>query len=353
MGRMLVITDDPHRSTGLAQELAADAPFKLLDLYDGTTPIEAASAIVVDILDLRSDTIARLRRLLDKTVRSGPLVMLLHKDAPRSRILAVALGASQTLCQPFDIPRLRAALALQACVPDPEPLPQCVVAVAGEARSFLTTVFVPGRPITPSIVNTGSDFIGTAIQETGIRDWVRAVHRFDDVTHQHCLLVAGLAAAFAASLGLGEGECHRLTKAALLHDVGKIHVPTAILNKPGKLDANEMAVMKRHPEIGHAILEGQGFHPEVIQVVRSHHEMLDGSGYPDGLKAIEIPDLVRVLTVCDIYAALIERRPYKEPMPSEKAFAILEGMTGRLDATIVEAFRPVAAAFVPRFPPDA
>ena len=206
MGRMLVITDDPHRSTGLAQELAADAPFKLLDLYDGTTPIEAASAIVVDILDLRSDTIARLRRLLDKTVRSGPLVMLLHKDAPRSRILAVALGASQTLCQPFDIPRLRAALALQACVPDPEPLPQCVVAVAGEARSFLTTVFVPGRPITPSIVNTGSDFIGTAIQETGIRDWVRPVHRFDDVTHQHCLLVAGLAAAFAASLGLGEGE---------------------------------------------------------------------------------------------------------------------------------------------------
>ena len=82
--------------------------------------------------------------------------------------------------------------------------------------------------------------------------------------------------------------------------------------------------MKRHPEIGHAILEGQGFHPEVMQVVRSHHEMLDGSGYPDGLKAIEIPDLVRVLTVCDIYAALIERRPYKEPMPSEKAFAILK-----------------------------
>ncbi|MFC6791463.1 HD-GYP domain-containing protein [Methylobacterium komagatae] len=179
------------------------------------------------------------------------------------------------------------------------------------------------------------------------------MHRFDDITHQHCLLVAGLAAAFAKSLGLGEGECHRLTKAALLHDVGKIHVPTAILNKPGKLDANEMALMKRHPELGFAMLTGQAFHPEVLQVVRSHHEMLDGSGYPDGLKANEIPDLVRVMTVCDIYAALIERRSYKAPMPGEKAFAILDGMTGRLDAAIVEAFRPVARAFVPRFPPHA
>lgn len=353
MGRMLVITDDPARSTGLAQELAADAPYTLVGLYDEAASCKTASAIVVDILATDSDTIARLHRFLDKTVRSGPLVMLLHKDAPRSRILAVALGASQTLCPPFDIPRLRATLAGPGSVSDPEPLPHCAVEVASEARGFITTVFVPGRRITPTVLDTGSDFIGQAIQETGIRDWVRAVHRFDDITHQHCLLVAGLASAFATSLGLGEGECHRLTKAALLHDVGKIHIPTAILNKPGKLDANEIAVMKRHPEIGYDILDGQGFHPEVMQVVRSHHEMLDGSGYPDKLKAIEIPDLVRVLTVCDIYGALIERRPYKEPMPYEKAFAILESMTGRLDMAIVEAFRPVAAAFIPRFPLDA
>lgn len=84
MSRMLVITDDVARSTGLAQELAADTLFVLLDIYDGNTSIEAASAIVLDILAMDSDTIARLRRLLDRTVRSGPLVMLLHKDAPRA-----------------------------------------------------------------------------------------------------------------------------------------------------------------------------------------------------------------------------------------------------------------------------
>jgi putative nucleotidyltransferase with HDIG domain len=353
MGRMLIITDNVGRSAGLANEIFASAQVTLLNLYHAAIPLEPASSLVVDIFDLRSDTIARLRRLLGRTPRSGPLVMLLHKDVPRVRILAIALGAALTLCTPFDIPQLRAFLAASEDIADPTPLASSVLQLTGEAQNFLVTAFVPGQPITPAIANTGSSFIRRAIGETGIRDWVRAVRRFDDSTHQHCLLVAGLAAAFAKSLGLGDLECHRLTKAALLHDVGKIHVPVAILNKPGKLDANEMAVMKRHPQMGHAMLAGQGFHLEVLQVVRSHHELLDGSGYPDGLKATEIPDLVRVLTVCDIYAALIERRSYKAPMPSAKAFAILRGMTGRLDATIVEAFRPVAAAFIPRFSQDA
>lgn len=179
------------------------------------------------------------------------------------------------------------------------------------------------------------------------------MQRFDDATHQHCLLVAGLAAAFARSLGLGEAECHRLTKAALLHDVGKIHVPSALLNKPGKLIDAEMAVVRRHPDLGYRLLAGEGFGPKMLAVVRSHHEMLDGSGYPDKLKGPDIPDLVRLVNVCDIYAALIERRSYKPPMPSPDAFAILDGMTGRLDPTIVSAFRPVAAAFTPRYPGDA
>ncbi|WP_243214763.1 MULTISPECIES: HD-GYP domain-containing protein [Methylobacterium] len=350
---MLVITDDTGRSAGLAQDLAAGAPIALVDLYDPSIPSEPASTLLVDVLDLRPDTAARLRHVLTRTPRGAPLVVLLHKDDPRGRMLALALGATRTLCPPFDIPRLRASLARPAVVPDAEPVPWCALQVASQARNFLTTVFVPDRPLTPAVVDTGSAFIEQAIQDTGIRDWIRAVRRFDDITHQHCLLVAGLAAAFGQALGLGEQECHRLTRAALLHDVGKIHVPTAILNKPGKLDANEMAVMKRHPEMGHAMLAGQSFQPEMLQVVRSHHEMLDGSGYPDKLKAAEIPDLVRVLTVCDIYAALIERRPYKAPMASGKAFAILESMTGRLDATVVDAFRPVAAAFIPRFPQDA
>jgi putative nucleotidyltransferase with HDIG domain len=215
------------------------------------------------------------------------------------------------------------------------------------------TVFTPDRPFTESATDAGTDMIGFAVRDTGIRDWVRAVQRFDDATHQHRLLVTGLDAAFARSLGLGDRECHRLTKAALLHDVGKIHVPSAILNKPGRLDHNEMAIVRRHPGEGYRMLAGQGFGPEMLAVVRSHHEMLDGSGYPDQLKGDDIPDLVRLVTVCDIYGALIERRSYKPPMPFAEAFAILEGMMGRLDPAVVNAFRPVAASFTPHIPCDA
>ncbi len=86
---------------------------------------------------------------------------------------------------------------------------------------------------------------------------------------------------------------------------------------------------------------------DLLSVVRSHHEMLDGSGYPDRLRGGEIPDLVRLVTICDIHAALIERRPYKAPMDAGKAYAILESMAGRLDADLVRAFQPVVQAYTP------
>ena len=157
--------------------------------------------------------------------------------------------------------------------------------------------------------------------------------------------MAGLAAAFSSALGLCPADRHRLAKAALLHDVGKTKIPPAILNKPGKLDEAELKVMRTHPAHGHAMLAGRGFDPIMLAVVRSHHEMLDGSGYPDKLKGGEIPDLVRLVTVCDIYGALIERRCYKPPMESTKAYGILESMAGRLDGDLVRAFRPVVSAF--------
>jgi putative nucleotidyltransferase with HDIG domain len=350
MGRIILITDDPARSKGLAQDLSAGLPCELHDLNTVEPPAAAASAFVTDLRDLRPEMIERARRLLAQIRRGAPLVVLLHADSPRTRLLGVVLNATQTLCAPFDIGRLLEAVGAPRQPggrDDGEPISASALRTATEVRAFYAAVFVPDQPITPQVIDNGTQAIDHAIRDTGIRDWVRAVRRFDDATHQHCLLVAGLAAAFAANLGLGEQERHRLTKAALLHDVGKIHIPAAILNKPGRLDQSELAVMRLHPEKGHAMLVDQGFEPQMLDVVRSHHEMLDGSGYPDGLKAHEIPDLVRLVTVCDIHAALIEQRPYKPPMASEAAYAILEGMSGRVDTAIVGAFRPVAAAFAP------
>jgi HD-GYP domain-containing protein (c-di-GMP phosphodiesterase class II) len=100
--------------------------------------------------------------------------------------------------------------------------------------------------------------------------------------------------------------------------------------------------MKQHPDYGHAMLIGNGFSEEMLAVVRWHHECLDGSGYPDGLRASDIPDLVRLVSVCDVYGAPIERRPYKPAMSAERAYAILESSIGKLDGDLVRAFRPFA-----------
>src|SRR4029453_19021291 len=109
--------------------------------------------------------------------------------------------------------------------------------------------------------------------------------------------------------------------AATLHDVGKAGIPLEILDKPGALDDGEMALMQGHAVLGYDALCGvKGISAEVLDAVRHHHEFLDGTGYPDRLRGAEIGDLVRVLTIADIFAALIEARAYRPPMARAKAY---------------------------------
>src|SRR6266852_6370608 len=121
--------------------------------------------------------------------------------------------------------------------------------------------------------------------------------------------------------------------------------PTAspVLDKPGRLDAQERALIETHPAVGHEVLKGNaGISPEILDAVRHHHEYLDGSGYPDALCGAGISDIVRILTISDIFAALIEHRPYKSAMPREQAYEILCGMRGKLEGPLVVAFKEVA-----------
>ncbi|MEG9528408.1 MAG: HD domain-containing protein [Hyphomicrobiales bacterium] len=148
----------------------------------------------------------------------------------------------------------------------------------------------------------------------------------------------------AGTLGLKDSDSRHLVKGALLHDIGKAKIPLAILNKPAPLTPDERLEMDRHPALGHDMLRGETYDPLILSVVRSHHEFLDGSGYPDGLRGRDIPDLVRLITICDIFAALIEARPYKAPKSVHEAYAILERMGPKLDADLVRAFGPVAVA---------
>ncbi len=351
MRSFLVLTDTPARGERLARELNAVAPCIVVDLLDPDhrslcPSAESLRAIVSDASLIPSATIAALRLQLDRFKASRlPYLCLLHEDTPRTRLQATALGASRVLRAESVGASLLGALKELAGLRDATSSE--VHAGVAAADAALARIFEIGRSrdgvVTPDLIATGTGFVEKAVQQAGIREWLEIVWRFDDATHQHCLLVAGLAAGFARSLGLRSADCQRLTQAAVLHDVGKARIPSHILNKPGPLSPEERAIMNQHPVHGHRMLLGTGFCEEMLAVVRSHHECLDGSGYPDGLKSAQILDLVRLVSICDIYGALIERRPYKTPLSAERAYAILEGMIGKLDGDLVRAFRPFAA----------
>lgn len=340
MSALLLITDDLQRGQRLARSLGSRGSCHVHDLYGDKLPSPLFDLIVSDVEALTSDAIIRLRRALAQARTEGlPYLFLVHGNAARAEAQARLLGASAT-ANPQQM--LSALDGLRTA-----PIPHCARTTAAAARQFFQSALFSGGTITPAVADAGTDLVVRAVSDCGVYDWVRAVRQFDDATHQHCLIVAALAAAFSGALGLRVADRHRLTRAALLHDVGKIHVPIEILNKPGRLTHAELAVMRTHAALGHAMLVDSAFDDELLAAVRSHHEMLDGTGYPDGLKGWEIPDFVRLVTVCDIYGALIERRSYRPPLSGGEAYRILQGMAGQLDGDLTRAFHPIAAAFDP------
>jgi putative two-component system response regulator len=168
-----------------------------------------------------------------------------------------------------------------------------------------------------------------------------AVEYRDNDTGEHTLRVARYSRIIAEQLGLPPRLCRDIYLAAPLHDVGKVAIPDNILLKPGRLTDDEMAVIRTHATIGERILADSGC--ELIQlgaqIAAGHHERWDGAGYPNGLKADEIPVAARVVAVADVFDALTTRRPYKEPMPIEVARSYLVENKGRqFDPACVEAF---------------
>ena len=152
-----------------------------------------------------------------------------------------------------------------------------------------------------------------------------------DRVADHCVMIA-------RKLGLDAQDIQTLRDAARLHDLGKIGIPDEVLQKNGKLNEQEWILMRKHPEIGESIIKPIRSLSHLCDVVRHHHEKLDGTGYPDGLKGDAISPLVRIATVADIYDALTSERPYRSKMSPEQACAELRKMGGKLDQDIIETF---------------
>jgi HD-GYP domain-containing protein (c-di-GMP phosphodiesterase class II) len=181
-----------------------------------------------------------------------------------------------------------------------------------------------------------------------VRALVGRLGAHDPSTEQHTRRVALLAVTVGERLGLPPGRLRELAVGALLHDMGKLAVPAAVLNKPGALDDGERALVNEHPGRGDDLLAELGFGAGVRRLVRDHHERLDGHGYPGGRPAAELDLPTRILTVCDVFDALTSHRVYRPaPFTPDAALDLLRGETGTaFDGRCVAALADVAGAGV-------
>jgi diguanylate cyclase (GGDEF)-like protein/putative nucleotidyltransferase with HDIG domain len=187
-----------------------------------------------------------------------------------------------------------------------------------------------------------ADFIEVA------RRWGESTESKDRYTQGHCERVADVACLVAAASGFDEKQMFWFRIGALLHDVGKIMIPSDVLNKPGRLTKEEWELMKRHPEAGVELLSAVEFPWDVLPIVRSHHECWDGSGYPDELVGEEIPLTARIVCLADVYDALTTERSYKRGLAHDDAMEIMRREVGRqFDPALFAAFEQVMVELHP------
>jgi len=200
------------------------------------------------------------------------------------------------------------------------------------------------RPLTGDLsacdlVNSEEAFLGAHVRALMV-----SLAQKDEYTEEHTRRVALRAVQVGEELGLSPVRLRELATGAIVHDIGKLAVPDAILKKPGKLSREEFDAVKRHSETGSKTLKELGFRESVRQLVLDHHERLDGSGYPRGLASPAITLDARILAVCDVYDALISTRVYRDAFRHEQAMGILRAEAGtKLDRRCVAALERVLA----------
>ncbi len=217
-------------------------------------------------------------------------------------------------------------------------------------RSTASSRSLVGDLKASDLVAQEEDFLGARVRSLTLR-----LHDKDESTEEHTRRVALRAVQVGEELGLPPNQLRALAIGGLLHDIGKLAVPARILQKPAALDNDEFDVIRRHPELGERLLrELGGFGETVRHLVRSHHERLDGQGYPDGLAERSLSVHTRILAVCDVYDALVSPRVYRPAWPQQRALEHLREETGSaFDARCVGALEKVLSRERPAQPVSA
>ena len=356
--RVMIVDDEPINirvarkhleRAGVGEVVETTRPREAMDLARRSRP----DTILLDLMMPEvggMELLAQIRG--DADLSSVPVLILTASGDSATRAEALELGATDFLSKPVDaaelVPRVRNTLAAKRA--------------ADELRRHATRLEEDVRLRTEEISRTRIEVVHCL---------ARAAEFRDNDTGRHILRVGRYSAIIAAKMDLDPRFIEMLELAAPLHDVGKIGIPDEILLKPGKLDAEEMDVIRKHTSMGGRVFdevaEGERLtirgHTDVggriigepeFELMRlaktialTHHEKYDGSGYPLGLGGEDIPLAGRIVAVADVFDALSSRRPYKEPFPRQKCFDILEKDRGtHFDPLVLDAFFASGAEIV-------
>ena len=306
-GSVLVVEDDAANARLLVRLLTSQG-YSVSVITSGEAALETIAAkrpdvIVLDVQLPGMDGFEVCRRLKQSpATRLMPIILITGMGAREHRIAGIHAGADDFLTKPFDNEELKARVA-----------------------SLLRL-----KRYTDELESAESVILSLAM----------TVEARDAYTDGHCQRLARYATALGGALGLAEDELAALHRGGYLHDVGKIAIPDGILQKAGKLTADEYELMKRHTVIGERLCGDLRSLALVRPIVRHHHERRDGSGYPDGLRGNEIPLLAEIVAIADTYDAVTTTRPYRAARPAEIAFAELrrDAASGAREPELVETF---------------
>jgi HD-GYP domain-containing protein (c-di-GMP phosphodiesterase class II) len=347
MNRLSIIADSAERARAIDRQIGGLFETRAYPRAS-LTRVEPTKFTVIDIDLTNGSHLPDLRQWLTGRPSDGKAIFAVKPGSMHQAMQALAIGATDVLEHPLGRKILLKTLLgdLDAMAGNPLPSPLSDSAGITSAVAALRSIFaavVSGDPIQTKSVQAASAALVSSVESLGLARWIDVVRTHHSQTYQHCLLVTGVAVGFGCHLHFSSTDREKLAFAGLLHDLGKAAIPVAILEKPGPLNRGEISIMRNHPRLGFDWLQKTpGIDPAILDVVLHHHEYLDGSGYPEGLSGTQLSDLVRLVTIADIYGALIERRSYRGPMSGQAAYEVIEKMGPKLDADLVREFRVCA-----------
>jgi cyclic di-GMP phosphodiesterase len=334
----ILIVDDDKAIRDLLHEGLSDSGYQCDTARNGAEGLRKVQSngyqLVVSDIDMPEMDGVRLLQEVKKVRPEIEIIMLTGLLDVETAIQSMRLGACDYLTKPFNLAEVRImverALEKQRLLRENREYQETLETRVAERTAELVQ---KNREVEDLLTRLQSSY------KTTLEALASALDTRDTETLGHSLRVASYTVAVAGRMGVHEPDLTDIYRGALLHDVGKIGVPDAILRKPGKLTPEEWVEMRRHPEIGYRILHGIDFLERAREIVLSHQESYDGSGYPRGLKGKEIPLGARIFAVVDTLDAMTSDRPYRKAAPYETARAEIVKYQGtQFDPDVVKAF---------------